>query len=196
MFNNSGNYEFHVMGSNSKYSYYTFTPRLLCDLDKVFEKDDELMILLSQAHKSLGFLNGIIKYMPVLDIYINLLNKKEAQKSCKIDGIDASFNNIVKNKRQDNESIDEIQRYIQAFDTMIGKSISNELLCELHELLICENKSNTIGSFRNTQVFIEPHVFTNLKDYNPTAPENLKQLLIDIEKFIKRNDNIDALIKT
>jgi Fic family protein len=75
------------------------------------------------------------------------------------------------------------------------KAISNQLICEIQDIALRDNDCKNIGKFRETQIFLKPY-FSNIQEYNPTAPEDLKSALDDLEKFVTADGNIDILIKS
>lgn len=197
MFGDSGSYEIQMSKEHKCTRYYTFTPKLLCNLNNGFiGTNDELMVLLSQAHRLLGILEGMSQYIPDIDTYTNMLMKIEALLSCKIDRIDMPFYDILDFNSEKNKNVVDVSNCITAMQYACDKGTSNKLLCEIHGILMRDSDNENIGKFRKTQTFLKPHVFSNIKEYNPTAPEDMKPVLDDLEKFIKADDNIDILIKS
>ena len=67
MFNKSGKYELHLAEFDCKYDYYTFSPNLLCELRRI-NIDDEMVFLLTKAHRLLGMLEGVQHFIPNIDV--------------------------------------------------------------------------------------------------------------------------------
>ena len=197
MFNHSGNYEFQISRKYDSRSYYTFTPKPLCSLtDNVLPMDEHMMMLISQAHRLLGILEGISKYVPDIDTYINLLMKKEAHLSCQIDGITTPFYDILDSNSEKSKNAMAILNCVTAIQYAQRKAVSNQLICEIQGIALKDSGCKNIGKFRETQIFLKPYVSSNIQEYNPTAPEDLESALDDFEKFMTADDNIDVLIKS
>jgi Fic family protein len=197
MFGSSGSYEPQMSKEHKGALYYTFTPKLLCNLNNSFiATDNELMMLLSQAHRLLGILEGMSQYIPDIGTYTNMLMKKEALLSCQIDRIDITFYDILYVDNEKNKNVVNVLNYITAMKYAYDKTATNNLLCETHGILMKDSDNENIGNFRKTQTFLKPHVFSNIKEYNPTAQEDMKPVLDDIERFMKADGNIDILIKS
>ena len=197
MFNHSGDYEFQISRKYDSRSYYTFTPKPLCSLtDNVLPMDEHMMMLISQAHRLLGILEGISRYIPDIDTYINLLMKKEAHLSCQIDGITAPFYDILDSNSEKSKNAMAILNCVTAMQYAQRKAVSNQLICEIQGIALKDSGCKNIGRFRETQIFLKPYVSSNIQEYNPTAPEDLESALDDFEKFMTADDNIDVLIKS
>ncbi|GFI45476.1 hypothetical protein IMSAGC019_00788 [Lachnospiraceae bacterium] len=52
--------------------YYTFTPRPLMYGD-LYKMDDELSALLIEAHRNIGFLEGLLKYASNKNVFSELM---------------------------------------------------------------------------------------------------------------------------
>ena len=52
--------------------YYTFTPRTLMYGD-LYKMDDELSALLIEAHRNIGFLEGLLKYASNKNVFSELM---------------------------------------------------------------------------------------------------------------------------
>lgn len=195
MFSNSGSYEPQI--SKDHRVYYTFTPKLFSNLtDNAISIDDDLTSLLSKAHRFLGILEGMSQYIPDIDTSINMIMKREVHLSCQIDGINASFYDIFDFKNEKNEDAKKVLNCTTAMNYAIEKAVSNKLLCEIHGILMKDSNNENIGKFRTTQTFLNPHVHSNMMEYNPTAPEDMELVLNDLEKFIKAKNHVDILIKS
>jgi len=122
-----------------------------------------------------------------------MIMKKEVHLSCQIDGINASFYDIFDFKNEKNKDVKKVLNCITAMKYAIEKAVSNKLSYEIHDILMKDSDNENIGKFRTRQTFLNPHVHSNMMEYNPTAPEDMKPVLNDLEKFIKTDDNIDIL---
>lgn len=197
MFSRSGSYELQVSRKYDKRSYYTFTPKPLCSFtDSVLPMDEQMIMLLLQAHRLLGIIEGMSRHMLDVDTYINMLIKKEAHLSCQIDGIKTPFYDILDVYSGKSKNAADILNYVAAMQYAEGKTASNQLMCEINGIVLRDSGCKSIGKFRETQIFLKPYVTSNIQEYNPTAPEDLKSALDDLEKFMKTRNDMDILIKS
>ena len=72
----TGDYIEHIDDSINNFKYYTFTPRPLMHGD-MYKMDDELSALLIEAHRNVGFLEGLLKYAPNKNVFSELMLLKE-----------------------------------------------------------------------------------------------------------------------
>ena len=179
--------------------YYTFKPTPLCKVNFI-KTDEELTLLLSKAHRVLGILEGMTRFIPNMDVTESILMKKEILLSCQLDGSKASFDDVLHNTKKKNKDIIYIRNYIEA--VLIGKSrilnddISNQLLCNIHRALVIDENSQTSGDFRNIQIFDKAAIYiSDMRIYNPVAPEDIDATMADLESYINSDDDTDILIK-
>ena len=59
----TGDYIEHIEPGKNSLKFYSFTPRPLMR-GNIYQMDDELAMLLIDAHRNIGFLEGLIKYAP------------------------------------------------------------------------------------------------------------------------------------
>lgn len=183
---------------NSRESYDTFIPNLLCnDLD--IKVDAELTNLLSTAHRLLGQLEGMSSFLPNADAVKSIILYKEALLSCQVDGINAPLYDILDSSRKEYKKIAPIKEYVSAMRYGLGKldttHYKNSLLCEIHSVLMNEGETQERGKFRTKQTLIGNVAMSNMPIYNPTSPDKLTLVLHDLEKFVRRKNDFDAIIK-
>lgn len=70
-----GDYFEYISDSIDDFKYYVFTLRFQMYGD-MYKMDDELSVLLMEAHRNVGFLKGIFKYIPNKDIFVELILSK------------------------------------------------------------------------------------------------------------------------
>lgn len=64
-------------------------------------------------------------------------------------------------------------------------------------LIIINNLNNqTSGDFRNIQIFDKSANISDMRIYNPVAPEDIDATMTDLESYINSDDDMDILIKT
>lgn len=67
---------------------------------------------------------------------------------------------------------------------------NNKLLCDIHQEL---TRNNDV-EFRTEHTFIGK-VMNGIQTYNPTSPAHILKTMGDLEQFIRRDDEIDILVK-
>lgn len=76
----TGDYIEHIEPGKNSLKFYSFTPRPLMR-GHMYQMDDELAALLIDAHRNIGFLEGLIKYAPNKEAFAELLLKLEESTS-------------------------------------------------------------------------------------------------------------------
>ena len=108
----TGDYIEHIDDNIDDFKYYTFTPRPLMHGD-MYKMDDELSALLIEAHRNIGFLEGLLKYAPNKDTFSELMQLKECAYSLMIDYDSPTFQDILVNlnilKSQEEEKRKKLQ---------------------------------------------------------------------------------------
>lgn len=156
--------------------------------------DEELVTLLTTAHRLLGILEGMSMYMKDSEAIKDLMLLKECCYSRLIDKKDSpTFYNIMKNLSSKQDDMTCITHLVDAYKYSYGKPVENTELTKIYNIIIGLEAKEQIA-VRNKQTFLNNAV-TNLKIYSPAAPEHILPALQDIVKFLKRNDNLDVLIK-
>lgn len=88
------------MCKNSKLRHWCFVPNNLSSIKAQVRIDVELTHLLTQAHRELEILSGMIKSIPDIGSLLNMVYLMEAQKSCAIDNIITGFEGMLNNSGQ------------------------------------------------------------------------------------------------
>lgn len=175
----SGDYYLYTDPSNKR-EYYTFTPDPLYDNLEI-KVDAELASLLSTANRLLGQLEGMSAFLPNADAIESIFLYREALLSCQIDGITAPFYDVVDASRKEDKITRPVKNYVSALryslETPKVLSYKNEILCEIHRVLMDTDDNNEYGSFRTKMISIGRVIVTaNMPMYNPTAPDKLPLL--------------------
>lgn len=68
----TGDYIEHIDSTTNYFRYYTFAPRPLMN-GNMYQMDDELATLLTEAHRNIGFLEGLIQFAPNRDPFTELI---------------------------------------------------------------------------------------------------------------------------
>ena len=189
----------HTIQRNRAHIYHTFIPKSLSDGVNI-KTDEELTMLLSKAHRLLGLLEGMSRFIENIDVIELILMKKEALLSCQIDGSTATFGDILYPFKKKNKHVKETLNCVDAIENGKKKikndGYSNRLLCDLYKILMADENKETGECYRKIQLFDIPGVFVaDIETYNPTAPEDIQNTMDDLEKYIKTKQDIDVLIK-
>lgn len=200
-FNRAG---FYIKSQDKTFSihdYYTFSPTPICDISIIL--DDELCSLLSNAQRMLGLLEGSCRHINCIENINMLLLKKEAVSSCTIDDEENfSYLDLFIPLNHNMDKITPVLNYMKALDYGIDKlnhmQLTNKLLFSIHEILMAHKcGKEIIGNIRDKQNIIGDYVVnvSDMPTYNPPNPNELGSYMMDIQKFIRRTDATDTLIK-
>jgi len=179
---------------------YTFLPHPLTEVE--VKVDEELSSLLCTANRLLGRLDGMSGFLPNVQAVELILMHKEALLSCQIDGKEASLYNALDTSRKRNDKTSPIINHTSAMrlglDRVQKNKYSNRLLCEIHSIMTKDIENADRGTFRNKLMIPGKLVVSTntTPTYYPTAPEHFPAALSDLERFIRRVDEFDAMLKT
>ena len=189
----TGDYIEHIDDNINDFKYYTFTPRPLMHGD-MYKMDDELTALLIEAHRNIGFLEGLLKYAPNKDAFSELMLLKECTYSLMIDYNSPTFQDVLVSRGSGKVDIVPITNLELAYKAARDKTISAPDLCKLCGIALYGDAVDKTVSVRDKQTFLLG-VRTNLKAYNPTDPNAVLQALADISAYLYNDKDTDPLIK-
>jgi cell filamentation protein, protein adenylyltransferase len=161
-------------------------------------EDMEIIQLLSQAERELGRLDMFSKYVPNIDMFIQMHVAKEATQSSKIEGTQTSIEDAFMNK--DDVPLDkrddwiEVQNYIQAMnhgmDLLQKLPFSSRLIKQTHGVLLqgVRGEQKQPGNFRSSQNWIGGASIADAV-FVPPVHGSIAELMSDIEKFA-HNDSV------
>lgn len=175
MWPHTGRYVLHQDERDPTFTYYTFTP---CPLrnGRLYEMEDELTALLTDAHQKLGFLKGMAKYAPNKQAFCDLMLLKESTYSVKIDYKTSLFDDVLHSFGTGNGNIEAITNVVLAYEDTMNQQITNQTLSQVCEIALYGNEEKNAIDIRRKQTFLK-NVRTNLLIYNPTAPDELLSAL-------------------
>lgn len=181
--------------------YSSFRPKKLPP-DPALEIDDEMLMLLSKADRSLGRLDGVSQTLPNPDLFVSMYVKKEALLSSQIEGTQASLIEVI--TAEENQSLDvrEVTNYVKAMNYGLERletfPLSLRLIREIHATLLASGRGSdrNPGEFRTTQNWIGATGCT-LKDasYIPPCVDDMNDALGDLEDYFYEADGMPPLIK-
>ena len=189
----TGDYIEHIHSNQNNFKYYTFTPRPLMHGD-MYKIDDELSTLLIEAHRNIGFLDGLLKYAPNKSAFSELMLLKECTYSRMIDYDGPSFQDVLVSRGSGKGDITSITNIELAYKKARDRIISAPVLSELCGVALHGDVTDKTVDVRDKQTFLLG-VRTNLKTYTPTAPDAVLPALADISAYLYNDKDTDPLIK-
>jgi len=176
--------------------YKSFQPNFI---NKEWKLEDmEILQLLSQADRELGRLDMFSKYVPNIDLFIQMHVAKEATQSSKIEGTQTNLEDAFLEKEdvpldKRNDWV-EVQNYMQAMnhgmELLEHLPFSSRLIRQTHEVLLqgVRGEQKQPGKFRTSQNWIGG---ASIKDavFIPPVHSSVAELMSDIEKFA-HNDSV------
>lgn len=186
-------------------SFSAFMPRPLPP-DPPLKLDLELMMLLSNADRCLGRLDGITQILPNPDLFVAMYVKKEAVLSSQIEGTQASFIDLLDegeiHKSEKIKDVEEVVNYVQAMNYGLERleelPLSLRLFKEIHELLLSgvRGSERFPGEFRRTQNWIGPAGCTlSTAVFVPPPPHEMITAMGELEKYFYSDDEMPPLVK-
>lgn len=185
--------------------FSAFIPKQLPPAPPV-QFDDEIQLLLAQANRFLGKLDGATYLLPDKNLFLYMFTRKEAVLSSQIEGTQASLTdllqfeqtNIVRAKQHD---IQEVSNYVKAMNYGLQRlstlPISTRLVKELHGILLNNTRGGekAAGEFRRSQNWIGGSRPSNAV-YVPPPPHEIPAAMSNLEKFIHDDSlSITPLLK-
>ncbi len=170
--------------------YKSFQPNLI---DKAWKLDDmELIHLLGNADRQIGRLDMYSKYVPNLDMFIQMHVAKEATQSSKIEGTKTNIADAMMEKEDiaSNRVDDwiEVQNYISAMNYGVERlqhlPFSSRLIKDTHKVLLkgSRGEQKHPGNFRTSQNWIGGATINDAK-FIPPVHTSIAELMSDLEKF-------------
>ena len=165
--------------------------------ESLLETPDILRELVG-AHRYLAELKGVAKTIPNETILISTLALQEAQSSSAIENIittqDALYKYRIKPESQD-VATKEVAYYVEALEVGFAKVQQTELLT-LNVILEVQAKleGNNAG-FRKVPGTVLKNERTGDVIFTPPSPEQVPELMGELETFIHAESNLDPLTR-
>ena len=162
---------------------------------------------LEKTAHALGRLDGISSLLPDINSFLRVHVTKEALLSSQIEGIHASFLDILKTEisrftRVYSDDIQEVVNCIAAMNRGLslienGLPFSVRLIKSVHETLMQSGRGSDLlpGEFRNTQNWLGGSRPCRAS-YVPPPPECVPGLMSELERFVhERDEKLTPLIR-
>ena len=189
----TGDYIEHIEAGKNSFKFYSFTPRPLMRGD-MYQMDDELTALLIEAHRNIGFLDGLVKYAPNKESFSELMLLKECTYSRIIDYDSPDFKEVLTCRGTGKGDITLITNLEMAYRAATNMEIAVPDLSRICRIALYGDLEDSSIDVRDHQTFWLG-AKTNLKGYNPTAPDAVLPALADISAYLYNDHNTDPLIK-
>ncbi|OQY01656.1 MAG: hypothetical protein B6I26_03375 [Desulfobacteraceae bacterium 4572_130] len=159
------------------------------------------------ANRAVAKFDGLLQSIPNTKILLSPLLKKEAVLSSKIEGTQATLEEVLafeanpKKKTEKYEDIQEIINYRKAMNMAIEKletlPLSSRLIKEIQKVILqgARGKGKKPGHFRTGLVFLGKKGFgIEGATYIPPEPQEIKKYFSEFEKYIHFNEK-DFLVQ-
>lgn len=166
--------------------------------------DTEMLSLLTDATKSLATLDTLSSYIPNMELFVSMYVRKEALLSSQIEGTQATLEDVLDPliKKNANQNVSDVVNYIKATEFALNRMktlpLCNRLIKETHEVLMnnVRGQEKNPGEFRSSQNWIGAAGST-IKNarYIPPNPDDMKEAMSDLEKYINSGNELDYLIQ-
>lgn len=160
----------------------------------IYQMDDELAMLLIDAHRNIGFLERLIKYAPNKEVFAELMLLKECTYSRMIDYDSPDFKEVLTSRGISKGNISPIINLETTYRAVVNMEICAPDLSRICGIALYGESENNTMNVRGHQTFWLG-AKTNLKGYNPTAPNAVLPALTDISAYLYNAQNTDPLIK-
>jgi len=180
---------------------YAFVPNTL---PRRVELDDNLIYLLDEASRGVATLAGVGETLPNPSLLINPFMQREALLSSRIEGTQASLEDVFVYETQSRDRHDarEVSNYVRALEA--GLELVNQLpigvrfINVLHETLLSgvRGQETRLGKFRDRQVWIgTPGTPIADARYVPPPDSAVLGLIGDWERFVNERIPMPPLVQ-
>jgi Fic family protein len=196
----AGHYSPQIQG------YKAFIPADLPPIPPV-QMDDELQLLLSDADRALGRLDGATETLPNPDLFVFMYVRKEAVLSSQIEGTQASLMDVLEfeakaQKADHPQDVPEVVNYVAAMKQGLQRletlPVSLRLIREIHEVLLkgVRGGDKRPGEFRTRQNWIgAENAPIEQATFVPPPPDVLLDALASLERFLHDSSPMPPLVK-
>ena len=167
----------------------------------------EMQVLLSQADRALGRLDGSVQTLPNADLFVAMYVRKEAVLSSQIEGTQSSLADLLAAEAEilaadRPRDVDELVNYVRAMNHGLRRladlPVSVRLIREIHEELLRGARGRNLapGLIRDKQNWIGPSGTTLLNaTFVPPPPAEVQTALSSLERFLHDDSGLPLLVK-
>ncbi|KAF5085007.1 Fic family protein [Methanoculleus horonobensis] len=163
---------------------------------------------IASANRALARYDGILQAIPNPELLLSPLLTQEAVLSSKIEGTQASLEDVLRfeanpRERINDRTLAEIQEIINyreglnvAVDALKARRLDTALVCNLHRILLADSRGmdREPGCIRTIQNFIGRDAHIERAIFVPPAPERVPGALADWEAYLHREEK-DILVQ-
>lgn len=200
MNNRAGHYKSNLSG---EMAYKSFVPSPLPPAPPI-ELTEDIIALLVKANSQLAVLESVATRIPNVELFVSMYVRKEALMSSQIEGTQATLEDVLDpmSDANTNRNVADVVNYIKSTEFAIERlqtlPLCNRLIKEINAVLMegVRGQEKSPGEFRYSQNWIGGQGST-LKNaqYIPPAPDDMRDAMSDLEKYINADDGLDALIR-
>ena len=186
--------------------YRAFIPAVLPPSPPI-EITAEMQVLLSQADRGLGRLDGSVQTLPNADLFVAMYVRKEAVLSSQIEGTQSSLADLLAAEAEilaadRPRDVDELVNYVRAMNHGLRRlaelPVSVRLIREIHEELLRGGRGRNLapGLVREKQNWIGPAGSTLANaTFVPPPPNEVQMALASLERFLHDESGLPLLVK-
>lgn len=186
--------------------YRAFIPNPLPP-DPVVAISPDMQMLLSQADRALGRLDGSIQTLPHPDLFVYMYVRKEAVLSSQIEGTQSSLQDVLAAEARildpdRPQDVDEVVNYVRAMNYGLSRlselPVSVRLIREIHAELLSGVRGQHLspGEIRTTQNWIGPGGCSLAEaTFVPPPPHEVARHLGELETFLHADTPLPPLIR-
>ncbi len=165
----------------------------------------ENVLRLADAEAALGRLAGAGRLLPHPQLLVGPYLRREAVASTRIEGTQASLVEVFDAEASDQPlgpDVEEVINYVRAMETGLQRletlPVSTRLIREIHAVILAgvRGRDRQPGELRTTQNWIgAPGATIETATFVPPPPEQLSDLLTDLERFIHEEPQVPPLVQ-
>lgn len=167
----------------------------------------EFQVVLSQADRALGRLDGIMQMLPDPDLFVPMYVRKEAVLSSQIEGVQSTLPDLLAAEEgvstlRRTSDVDELVNYVAAMNHGLERlkelPISIRLIREIHSRLLQGARGAHLmpGELRKSQNWIGPFGRTLQEaSFVPPPPHQVAEDMSHLERFIHADTDLPLLVK-
>lgn len=187
--------------------FSAFVPKPLPPSAPALDIDHEMQVLLSEADRTLGRLDGSIQTLPDSDLFVLMYIRKEAVLSSQIEGTQSSLADVLEAEANLMDAsrpsdVAEVINYIDALKYGIERlatlPVSTRLIREIHDRLMSgvRGQERSPGEIRNSQNWIGPGGATlNDAAFVPPPAHEVSNALAALENFVHAESRLPMLVR-